>query len=549
MISTAPPTTLAGGRNEDLSVASSGESAGSSGAAPRARLAWGVAALVVCALVVAAHGRFAAVDGRPPVDLNRCYQAVPELYSLLEGPSDLPTAIARAARLGTGAYDLVLAGTMRLAGRSVHVMHGFNLLWVATVLGCGWLTARRLFGAPAGLGAVVVLANAAGVVVMGRVGWIHVPELALLSVVLAALVHDPGLTRWRTAAVVALAGACAATVRPSAVIWLSTLAPLILWSIRGAPSLARQGLRLGLVGALWSLGLIPTALELPTYLDRKVSMRDRYADIADSPALYHQLTGTLCLPVGWLSIAVGGLALAGVVVALVRARRGRLRFVLLLGAWLTVPLAMQLYFVTGPEDFPVLVLAAAVLGAGGLTRLHRLAVIVPLVLWIPVYAAQWIQAPAPTAEAAEAPRGGPFADKANPVDHYRPFRALHFRQILEHVDLACGQDRRKRCKVETYHGLFHPVGEATGEFGLFLTGRENVEIVPLWSHMAAGHRRPPPDGYARYTCADLEPHWDERFPGLAEREATRLRDAPLQTRWDLLLPGGCRFTWMTPFGR
>ena len=164
MISTAPPTTLAGGRNEDLSVASSGESAGSSGAAPRARLAWGVAALVVCALVVAAHGRFAAVDGRPPVDLNRCYQAVPELYSLLEGPSDLPTAIARAARLGTGAYDLVLAGTMRLAGRSVHVMHGFNLLWVATVLGCGWLTARRLFGAPAGLGAVVVLANAAGVV-------------------------------------------------------------------------------------------------------------------------------------------------------------------------------------------------------------------------------------------------------------------------------------------------------------------------------------------------------------------------------------------------
>jgi len=516
---------------------------------PRERWLWFAAAAAVCALVTVAHLRFAAVDGRPPVDLNRCYLAVPELYDQLEGPSDLPAALARAARLGTGIYDLVLAATMRLVGRSVFVMHGYNVLWVTLVLVGGWLTARRLFGAPAGLGAAVLMANAAGVIVMGRVGWIHVPELALLTLALAVLAHDPGLRRWPSAVALALAGAAAATLRPSAAIWLATLVPLILWSLRGAPGLVGQGLRLGLIGGVWALGLVPTALELREYLDRKLSMRARYADMGDSPGLYDQLTGTLCLPVGGLSVAVGVVAGIGVIAALVRARRAQLPFLLLLASWLAVPMAMQLYFVTGPEDFPVLVAGAAILGGAGLARIHRFAVIVPLVLWLPVHAAQWIPAPSAEPAAGREPAWGAFGGKVHPADHYRPYPALHFRDVLERVDRVCGDDKRRRCVVETYHGLFHPVGEATGEYALFLTGREHVEVVPLWSHKAAGQRRPPPDGYARFSCRDLEAHWHERFPALAERAAQRERDAGLRSRWEQVLPGGCRFVWMEPSRR
>lgn len=523
----------------------------------RARLGWGIAGGLVCLLVMVAHVRFAALDGRPPVDLNRSYEDVPGLFAQLGQSGQLGEAVGTALTRVAGWYDLLLAAALRLLGRSVYVVHGFNAFAVGLAMVCGWLIARRLFGGPAGAGAAALLGNASALIVMGRVGWIHVPELALVSVALAALVHDPALRRWSTTGAVAVAGACALAIRPTAMIWVATLLPLLLWTLRGAPSGLGQGLRLGIVGVAWCLGSVPTALDLRTYLTHKVAMRERYADIGDTPGLYDQLTGSLCLPAGGLSVLLGALALVGLVALIVRPRRDHLRFVVLLAVWIVAPQALQLYFVTSPVDFPVLVVAVAILGAGGLVRIHRLAPAALVVLWLPLFVSQWLPPRAENRieegdeeweEGDPRPPGGLFSGEVHPRDHYRPYRYLHFRQVLERVDEACGTDRRRRCTLEVYHGLFHPVGEATGEFGLFLTGRDRVEIIPFWSHKARG-RRPLPDAYARYTCEDLEAHWNERFPDLVERETRMLGEGNLRTTWEVDLPPGCRFTWMTPVPR
>jgi hypothetical protein len=183
---------------------------------------WSLAAGAVGLAVVAAHVRFAAIDGRPPVDLNRSYELLPDLYGALGEPRGIGEALRLAVTASNGVYNLLLAAMMRILGRSFALMDVFDVIWVATILIAVWVMTRRLSGPPAALAAVALAGNAAGVVLMGRQGWIHVPELALLAVVLAALAGDPGLGRRRTVAAVALAGAGALTLRPSALIWIGT---------------------------------------------------------------------------------------------------------------------------------------------------------------------------------------------------------------------------------------------------------------------------------------------------------------------------------------
>jgi len=533
----------------------------------RSRIIGWIAGGLVCLAVIVGHARFALVDGRPPVDLNLSYQHVPDLLDALSSPVRVGEVLVTVVTRVAGWYDLALALALRLFGRSVFVAHGFNILAVACVMVCGWLTCRRLFGGPAGAGAAALLGNASGLIMMGRVGWIHVPELALLALAVAALVHDPGLRRWRTAAMVGLCGAGALAIRPTGLIWVGTLAPLLLWTLWGSPSRLRQGLRLAAIAATWGLGVVPTALELRVYLSRKIGMRERYAAIDDTPGLYDQLTGSFCLPVGWGSVVLTALALVGLVALAVRPRREGLRFVILFAVWAVAPLGLQFLFVVSPVDFPVAVFGVAVLGAGGLGRIHRLAPAALVVLWVPIYLSQWLPPPSDEAlarlqaeiAAEEVEDGEPpelfpgppvslFTGLTHPADHYRPYRYLHFREILERVDATCGTDPRRRCVIEVYHGLFHPVGEASGQFCLIVTGREHVEVVPFWSHRARG-RRPQPDAYVRYVCDDLESHWNERFPDLPEREALMLSRGDLRTTWERELPWGCRFAWMTPVRR
>ena len=187
-----------------------------------------------------------------PWRLNRSYQVLPDLYGALGEPGGIGEALRLAMTASNGVYNLLLAAMMRTFGRSFALMDVFDVIWVATILIAAWAMARRLSGPPAALGAVALAGNAAGVVLMGRQGWIHVPELALITVALAALVGDPGLGRRRTVAVVALAGAGALTLRPSAVIWIGTLIPVLAWGYRDARSRRSRALRLGAI-ALWTV--------------------------------------------------------------------------------------------------------------------------------------------------------------------------------------------------------------------------------------------------------------------------------------------------------
>jgi hypothetical protein len=526
---------------------------------------WTLAASAVGLAVVVAHIRFAAIDGRPPVDLNRSYQLLPDLYAALGESGRLGEALKVAISESNGAYNLLLAALMRTVGRSFALMDVFDVGWVAVILIAVWAMARRLSGPPAALAAVARVGNAAGVVLMGRQGWIHVPELALISLVLAVLVGDPGLDRRRSVAAIALAGAVALTLRPSALIWIGTLVPVLAWGFRDARSRRRHALRLGAIALVWAIAAAPTALAIREYLGHKLSMRGRYEAVEDTPGLLHQWSGSLALPAGGPSLVAAALGLLGVAVAVVAIRRLGPRFVVLLLLWLGLPLLLQLYFVTGPEDFPVIVVALAVLGGAGLARLHRWAPVAVVVLWFPSHLVQWLppttDEPGPGEEEWREDGEieddgipepwllltGMFRGEPQPGNHYLPYPALHHRDVLARVDAACGPPSRARCTIDVYHGLFHPFGEAPGDLALFLAGRDHVEVLPVWSQRAAG-RRPPSPGYARYTCDDLEDHWRARFPELADREARILADGHYREVWSRELPGGCRYAWFTPGG-
>ena len=111
---------------------------------------------------------------------------------------------------------------------------------------------------------------------------LRIPELALLLGALLAWVRDPELARWRTVAGLVIFGGLCLTLRPSALIWVGTLLPLILIRIREAP----KQVVATLVG--WAL-VLPIALsDFSQYLEAKGFARERYARTV--PEFSHELS-------------------------------------------------------------------------------------------------------------------------------------------------------------------------------------------------------------------------------------------------------------------
>lgn len=510
---------------------------------------WDAVAAAVILLVLVAHARFALWDGRSLMDRNQCYQAVPEMYRALWGMGGTPgDALRRGLTEMGGWYNLLLAATMRYCGRSHIVFHLFDGFWLALILGCTALIGRRLYSRRAAAVALCLVANTGIVILRARNHWIHVAELGLLMTALTALVLDPDLRRRVSVAALILGGMGAVSIRASALVWVATLIPLILLSLRTREHRWRTAGRVTLVFVTWGMALWPQLGELFGYTDMKMAMRERYAEyMADVATILFGSLGHLTVPASVPSALLALAALTGLVLAVVRRPRRPSMTGAFLGLWMLIPPALYLAFMAGLDSFPGGAVALALVGGAGLARLGRRVSLAVVGCWAVVYMIQWLPAGIPRANPDRA--GLPIVQlnemAAGPSNYYRPYRAITTDEINALVDASCGD--QWGCKVEVYRGLYAPLPEAPGTMELFISGRERVQVVPLWFF----HENMPfhtAEAFSVFTCAETEPSWGQRFPRLPSHARSAMEMSGYEPVWTRDLGGGCRFTWMAPGG-
>ncbi len=510
---------------------------------------WDAVAAGVFLLVLLAHARFAIWDGRSLMDRNQCYQAVPDMYRALWGMGGTPGDAVRQGLTEMGGwYNLLLAATMRYCGRSHAVFQLFDGLWLALILACTTLIGRHLYSRRAAAVALCLVANAGIVVLRARNHWIHVAELGLLMTALTALILDPHLRRRVSVVALMLGGMGAVSLRASALIWVATLVPLVLLSLRGKEHRWRTAVRAALVLGSWGVALWPQLAQLFGYADMKMAMRARYAEyMADVGFILFGSLGHLTVPASLPSGLLALAAVAGAIVIAVRRWRSPSVIGALLLLWMLVPPALYLGFLAGLDSFPAGAVALALVGGAGLARLGPRVAMTVVGLWVAVYLVQWLPAGIPQADPDR--RGLPIIQinemAAGPSNYYRPYRAITTGEIHALVDGSCGD--QWGCKVEVYRGLFAPLPEAPGTMELFITGRERVQVVPLWFF----HESMPfhtAEAFSVFTCAETEPSWNQRFPQLPSHARSAMEMSRYEPVWTRDLGAGCRFTWMAPGG-
>ncbi len=504
----------------------------------RAERIWLAAALLVILLAVAAQARFALIDRRTTADANHAHHSLPAIHHCLGSPHDWPLSLSAAVTETAGWYNLLLSAGMRLTGTRHDVMKAFHIFWVAAVLVGLFMLARRLWGGAAGLAVLLLIPpHAMWIHQLGRMGWIHVAELALVLCALDAMAADPALDRWRTVARASLCGLLALALRPTGIIWVASLAPLLIPWFRRAPARWRA---ISMAG-IWALALVPLARDLGPYLADKLEVRASYGALTGPGLLLPQLLGDMGAP--WIVMALAGLVL------LLR-RRGQTppRIWIVLGAWLLLPPLLSLGFNVGLVNFPVLYAALALLGAGGLARLPRAVLLIPALLWIGVYAAQWLPA-----QAARQIYGGILhapvtLHRDGPNNYYRPHAGLGADEVEALLSATCPRSKA-RCIVQVESGLFHPAALDPGRLGLFLMGgMGRVRLVEL-RDLDMDNLPPPPHAHPRVACPAHSASFEQRQPGMAKR-GTELRAAlELRQVWARELEPGCRYLWYTPGGR
>ncbi len=493
----------------------------------------------VLVLVLLAHLRFLILDPRLPWDANLAYDQLPLVHDALVRP-DPRWLLREVFTQPTAGYGLLLALPMAVGVPRPLVMELFSLLWVGLALGCVAGVARRLFGGPAAAIAVALLAGGWSVVVVGRSTWIHVPELALVLLLLWTLVRDPPLRRWSSVVLVALSGAMAMAIRPSGLLWVGSTLPLLLWGVlRGQPKALALG-RLAVVCAAWALGACPAVVELWPYLSGKLGRREAYQGVTEVPVMLRQLG----MMIGPTTAAVGVLGLGALTLrhrrALAPEGRGP---VLVLLAWLLITPAVVLGFRAGFDNFPALAVALALLGAGGLAALPRPLWVLPGLVFLAGWLPQWLPEP-------KADRVIPLLrtwTQAQPGLCYRVEDRLDPATVRSLLDASCPSPDQGRCVVAVDHGLFSPSPEEPGKLELFLAGRQRTEVIATYVHDTVrwGHEA---NAFASFGCGFLEERWLQRRPGSQRVARQVLQRGGFAEVWGQDLGQGCWYRWYTPGG-
>jgi len=502
---------------------------------------WDTAWLAVVALMVLAHARFAIVDQRLPQDPNHCHGALPAAWQALDSVRGLAQVPDLLTSQTTGWYNLLLAASMQVVGRGPGVVQAWEVFWAGLLLAMLGLATRQLWGPRGAFAAVTLISPCSyAMVLAGRLGWIHIPELALFLVVLVVLLSDPALTRRRTVVLAALVGMAGIAIRPSGMIWGATLAPFLLSGWLVSEQRERFVIRATVVLALWALALVPAMHELRSYMDNKMVSRTRYAFLADPEVL---LKG-LAADIGVCFAVVG---LVGLAIRLVRFPRDRWRPMALLLVWLVLPFALYVQMHAGMPNFPAYTAAFALLAAGGLARLPWQAALLPAVLWLPAYTAQWLPLDASRALFEHRWLTIPAAvHTEDPINFYRPYRGITADEILTLVDETCTASGEAPCTLHVDRCLFRPSGVDPGRMELFLTGRR-VTLLPVWNpgHPSAGEGGA---GMASYVCLQDDQDWRNRFSDLALWRAAVIADHDYQLIWSRHVAPGCDYTWWVPRG-
>lgn len=502
-------------------------------ASPTRISGWDLLTLLIPAAVVVAHISFVMVDGRLPQDPGLYYTDVPDAWSAWLSLDGITLATILAEQGGWYAATIGLA--LALTDRLPLAMAMFDVVSVAlTLLGVG-LLARRLGGAPAATAATALAASAPGLVVTGRTSWIHTPETALVVLAAAVWAQDPGLERRRTPALLGILGALVISLRPSGLVWMGLLLPLIAWT-------GRQQLRRLLAMLVpWAVGVLPLLARLPHYMQAKASARDRYA--AQLPALGEQLATNADV---WL---LGLTAFAAL--GLLRAPRPRLReipppLVLLAASWVAGAIGLWIVFRAGMDNFPLLIPGLALLAGAGLARLHPAAVTLALLAFLLNHIPQWI----PSSILHQSPIAAvlrPSALGHHHRNYYRVWQRYSVGEVQALLSAICPSPS-ERCIIAVDQGLFRPYAEDPGQLELFLMRQDHVQLVDIREGM-------PRKGTVRYAAlvehrclGDGEEQWRSRFPESTRLLGEILADEGMLPVWETSLETDCLVMWMTPGG-
>jgi hypothetical protein len=482
-------------------------------------------------VVVIAHVRFLAEDARLPRDMGLYFASLPELYGALGG--EAPVSAATDAMLQSGGwYNLVLGLCFKLFGRSPHVVHGLDLLWLMLVLGGTCIIARRLGGPVAGLIAIVLASAFRLFVVDARFSWIHIPELALVLWVVIAWLKDPSLRLRRYTVVIAICGALAMMLRPSGTIWMATILPFLVWRLRDKQSRSHAGF----VIVVWAASLVVALAGIAPYLLMKVASRDRYASML--PDVLAQVGSDL-------GTVPGIIAALGAVACIISQRR---LVVGLLVGWITLATALVLITRVGTNNFPVYGSALAILGGWGLSRWPRLGVAGALGALMLAHIPQWVPETSLRADSRRFLRALHIPFDPGPGNYYRPHTAAGGAEVLALIRASC-PNVETTCELVVDQGLFHPYGEdPSGRLERFVAGIDHVRVSELkWS--LADTRGEKPAALAHFRCGDRDRSWRDRYPDSAAHLQAAIETFDLQPAYEIPWTGHCALVWMTPGGR
>jgi len=479
--------------------------------------------LVLLAVLLGFEVGFALLDVRPPQDPNAVLtQTGPAFRALTRG--DLLGWLAPLTESG-GWQEVTFAAAGALTGRATVVWRLYFIGWfvVATL---SLARAATAVHPRAALPTVAVFLGYPLLVEQVRLGWLHLPELALLNVVLAELLRDDRGRAGRVVAAVALLGC----LRGSALVWGGAAAVLAASSWWPERTRRRRGLVALALAVL--AGLLVTGREIPSYALGKVESASRYGFLGGGAAFVEivRSLGPLLTPV----LAVG----LGASWAAWPSERRR-AWGIVLGLGVAVPLVSATVLSAPVTNTPILLSALALLVGVGFAEWPRAATAAILATWLPLRPLQLVPSD-------RLPNPPPFSLATNgwvrddPVNHLRPWRYDLVPSARAAIEACLAT--RPVCVVMAETGLLHPGPEEPGIFPLwFMDYDERVILARASSTDSPRHV----DAVVRYQCPTSYPNWLRRHPRSAESSEQTVRAFGLEETMSVDAGAGCTWRWFT----